>query len=696
MYVSSVGKEDGALVLKLRRSPLTCPLESDGSGLRSMWQLYGRDYVPTPLGSGDSFDQDLTSRLDRPKNTARWVITIRRNPSMNATYLPSASAGNRLFAVETFIGDTAGNRYPRIAGWSGSAPALLGNPRWSDVTPINPINPDSWDPTARWQPENVPANRWPGVTPAYIVAPTNISNTYVYWTQDVEDVPFTERYQFIGDPRHCPYADLKPGGAHFPNGYNWYFDDLSNGSGNFQAAWGLNTGRLRDAWMGRLEIDVPRFFQTLRTALTKAEVLYTTLTGFSYFYLGIGNEIGYDSSNGFPSSIPVSGEPYGTSQNIHVDSISGGGDSAYRNVKLIREAGTSNYWWGAHWLGELCPDDAYAAYWWTTGNLPAGSTSGRYFRDRRQDVTRNMPRGTTFVAGRRCTAAEGCTSFFNIGTGSQTFHHQFRDNRLGTLTTTGQEIGQNYNFSLPTRTKISRPFHIATSGDGGVGPEFGFTTDYPRFTASVVKEYYGHDVRPSIGSAMLQLQPPTADRSAYIVVNGIDRTTESGSAFISKYSVLTLIHSLLEAGDGGLARPVVRLPRGVIRFPTASEELSDPTSIPIRWETLWTRWDGRPYSVSSSSNPGETETQLRYVLMYSKDNGLSWLHVLDDSTAHPGRLPAPAYLLPDQGTGPELYNWPTPAASFPEGSYLVRVEVYRSTESLHYAHHTEKIYIDRN
>ncbi|MBN2490258.1 MAG: hypothetical protein JXQ29_05360 [Planctomycetes bacterium] len=697
MYVSSVAREGDALVLKLRRSPLTCPVESNGSGLAAQWQLYGREYVPTPLGAGASFSQDLTATTNAPKNTARWVITVRRDPAGGvASYLPPPDGGNRLITAVTHLGDTPGQRFPKLAGWSALAPALLGNARWTDVPPIDPTQPENWEAGALWQPEDEPGRRWPAVTPSYIVSPTNQSRTFAYWTASAEDVPFTERYQFLGDPRHCPYADLKEGGAHFPNGFNWFFDNLSSSAGNFSSVWGFTSGRLRDGWLGRLEIDVPRFLQTVRTALTRAEALYTTLTGFSYYYLGIGNEIGYDASNGFPSSIPVHGRPYGTSGTVRVDSISGGGDAAYRNVKLIREAGTTSYWWGAHWLGELYPDAAYATHWRTTGNLPAGTAAGQFFRDRRQDITRWLPQGTTFVAGSRVTSAEGCTSFFNVGTASATFHHRHADTTQGTLTTVGQELAGNYNFSLPTRTKISRPFHIATDRDGGVGPEFTYTADYPRFNAALVRTYYNHDLRTVVGSALVELRPPDRDRSAYVVVNGIDRTTESGSAFVSKYSMLTLIHSLLEAGSASLARPIVRLPRAIIRNPTAVTELVDPETIPIHWETLWSRWDGRPYSATSTPNSGETETRLRYALLYSRDNGATWLHVLDDSPAVPGQLPPPGLVVPDRGTGPEQLEWSTPGARFPEGSYLLRVEVYRSTENLHYAYHIEKIYIDRS
>ena len=40
-------------------------------------------------------------------------------------------------------------------------------------------------------------------------------------------------------------------------------------------------------------------------------------------------------------------------------------------------------------------------------------------------------------------------------------------------------------------------------------------------------------------------------------------------------------------------------------------------------------------------------------------------------------------------------TWSTPAAGFPEGSYLVRIDAYRSSESLHYSQHMEKIYVNR-
>ncbi len=49
----------------------------------------------------------------------------------------------------------------------------------------------------------------------------------------------------------------------------------------------------------------------------------------------------------------------------------------------------------------------------------------------------------------------------------------------------------------------------------------------------------------------------------------------------------------------------------------------------------------------------------------------------------------------DAATGDETFAWPTPSATYPEGTYVMRVEMYRRTERLHYAYHQEKIYVNR-
>ena len=43
----------------------------------------------------------------------------------------------------------------------------------------------------------------------------------------------------------------------------------------------------------------------------------------------------------------------------------------------------------------------------------------------------------------------------------------------------------------------------------------------------------------------------------------------------------------------------------------------------------------------------------------------------------------------------EAFTWTVPAISFPEGSYLIRVEAYRTGARLHYSYHEEKVFLNR-
>ena len=61
----------------------------------------------------------------------------------------------------------------------------------------------------------------------------------------------------------------------------------------------------------------------------------------------------------------------------------------------------------------------------------------------------------------------------------------------------------------------------------------------------------------------------------------------------------------------------------------------------------------------------------------------------------PGGAPDPARTLADAGAGNEAYTLATPGTKFPEGSYVLRVEGYRKNETQHYAHHQEKIFVNR-
>ena len=661
-------------------TPLETPyVSSSQRGLPTDGRLYDLDYVPCPTPSSptdaDPFALDLYAAGNVQKNTARWIVEI-----------PKASAKKR---YESKPGHNDGDALDRIL----TMETRIGD----DLTT---------------------GAKWPAWN-----HPQNLSVAYSYFYLDKNMVPFSERYQFMGDPRHCPYADLSQNGTNFPNGYNWYFDNFNNGNTPLSPWHAFDPLRLKDAWKGERggSHDVPRLLSYLRTALAKTEAVYTTLTGFSYYYMSVGGDVGYDSANGFPDSIPMDGKPFGISGNVYEHTITTGNGASTNAIKGSLKYVRSNdgngsgirgggYWWSKPWLGELFQDAAYATQWKVNGNLTAntGSNTLEYRLIRRGDITGSQqPRGTTMKKVYARLKEEGCTSVFNIGTSNSTFHHQFKSGQTGTLTEDGPQLANNYNFPIPTTTAISRPFGLATNGSGGVGDEFSYTTEYPRFSAQMVRKFFNHQAGQT-GSGIVRLQEPGANpRGAYIIVNGLDRTTESGSAFIARFSMLSLIHTFFAAGKNDPNR-IRQLPRVEIKHPRLETELQDPSVIPVTWASEWRRWDGMKYTESYADDHAEDETALFHVPMYSDDGGKSWHHMMDDSVANPGTMPLVSgtndpdltKVLQDanQGVGTagnEVYNWITPKMKFPQGSYLIRVDTYRGGEVLHYSQHVEKIYVNR-
>ena len=596
-----------------------------------------------------------------PKNTARWVITIAKSAVDR-----ELGVGDSLITINTRIGadQTTGTMWPT-------------------------------------------SNH-----------PTNLSSTYVWRTDNSDSVPFSERYQFQGDPRHCPYADVLS-----YHGYNWYFDNLRDASKNALSEWpGIDSARVNggadniDGWHGAsgtggdmLEIDVPRFFLFLRTALTGTNAVYTSITGFSYYYMGLGNEIGYDSSNGFTNSIPVSAKPYtGGAGSRNEDSIT---TAQTGGVKYIREAVTS-YWWGKNWLGENYPDSAYSAQWAVNGNLNSGAVASTFRRIRRQDLRINgttdakpgtLPAGTTFyntgsanLACVRRTESYGCTSLFNIGTTTSTFRHRFPTSSTGTIAADGSAMAAAYNFPLDSSLPISRPFDTDYNW-GAVPNEFNLA-DYSgiRCTAAVISRFYNHNDGVSWeGSSLLQLQNPSGS-NAFIVVNGLAQTASSGSAFIGRYAVVSLVHSFLSCGLPATPSRIVQLPRIEIKEPNVTTELNNPSAITITLLSEWKRWDEQKYTTAYADGFAETEGDLRYALLYSRDNGQNWQHIVDDSPATAG-IPNQALWVSDAvSDGNETFFWDvSDTGNFPEGSYIIMVEAHRVNQSLHYSYHRQKIFINR-
>lgn len=790
-----------------------------------------------------------------PKNTARWIITIPANKiTCNAA---SPAPCGRLLTVETRIGDTltTGVMYP----------------------------------------------------PASASVPPNLSRTYVWWGEDnwifgdgttakLPNLPITEQFQFLGDPRHLPYADLKrpalgtgPVAANenrLGMGYNRFFDDFESGrsadanndsiaDGNAAAAEivalnsetytivsgsrvfavsvdeaptisvTLNTGgqtaqqiadtlnantafadvatadvltsvlppalpttsyRLRirsdsrshlasisfdttvashcnavfgfvgawafagssglpwpgwrygafgvnnndtpddDGW-SNMDIDVHRAFQMLRTGLISSSVLWTTMTGYSYYYMGIGNEIGYDSANGFANSIPISTMPYtgagGANWEQTIIDSSGAGCINGCGVKYVREydpdtpASPADRWWSLSWIGELYPDSQYAAEstWKTNGNLRTGTGTTHYVRDARQNM-RLYP-GTDLVRAERRTGPRGSTTLFWGESATSAFHHtgssgtaEILDGNPTGESTDGLDIRTNFSLPVPDTIPNDRPWQIAWDATGDNPQDF-LSAAYPAANRLQLLDRYFQRIGPSSsvpseGSALVALTEPTLGRPAFIVVNGLSPTGITGTTFIAKWSFLTLIQSFLNGGKysdaetytdpdgtGPLTTPVPgvkyhirQLPRVEITEPNIDTELKNPTSVHIAWTEKWTRWDKKRYSNAYTAGCQNTTAgcytpptgyDRKYIVMYSPNNGTA-----DAANGNPtGWFYADGTPAPlggrdlTKGITTLSYDLSTPTTTFPEGNYLLRVEEYRVFYPQHYSFHQYRAYIER-
>ena len=151
--------------------------------------------------------------------------------------------------------------------------------------------------------------------------PLNASTTYAWCTSSASDVPLTERYQFLGDPRHNPYLDLCAQGTTFPHGYNWWFDDMMCRDGitlvDGANVWScLDRYRLADGFGPGVVEDVPRLFQVWREALQAAQAVFVSPAGPLGGTALLGGEIAVSSpdlAGVVTQPIQVDGSWFGTS-----------------------------------------------------------------------------------------------------------------------------------------------------------------------------------------------------------------------------------------------------------------------------------------------------------------------------------------------------------------------------------------------
>ncbi|MEO8034989.1 MAG: hypothetical protein ABI837_11210, partial [Acidobacteriota bacterium] len=495
-----------------------------------------------------------------------------------------------------------------------------------------------------------------------------------------------------------------------------------------------------DAGAHGLENDENRIFEVWRSALMRTNAVYTTMTGFSYYYNGIGGEIGYDAANAFNDSIPVSRRPFdGTDHpvggaNWFEQSILDDNGCACGTKYIAEGPATKNSWWGMPWLGELYPDSQYTASWVPNGNLPTGGGSvatagaGTFRRVLRENAPPNLADsvgspayfvpsywhtdGTTFNRTGRRTSSKGSAAFFWAGTTTATMHHN-PGGATASLRTAGTQIASVYNQPLDNPALSNRPFTASTTSpylvngsNTGDNPEGFLDPVYQGslrsgFVSSggVTSEFY-HNVESDIpASGLLYLRDTSAlQNTAFIVVNGLSQSAATGANFIANWSVLSLMESFFWGGvysDGGTAPSTTRiaqLPQMTITSPNTTTLLSDPDNIPISWSKQWLRWDGRKYTPQYAAGFSESST-MNYYVMYSRDNGVTWKYCNTDNPATPGTRGTAA----DVQTGMALSsNWDvSDRTSFQQNAYLLRVEAYRAGIPLHYSYHQFRAFINR-
>jgi len=396
------------------------------------------------------------------------------------------------------------------------------------------------------------------------------------------------------------------------NGWEYAIGGVEFGVKNSNSITPTAAEQIDDGWVtsnGSFEIDAPRMFQCFRSALMRTSTVYTTMTGYPYYYLGIGNEIGYDSANGWPDNVPVSRRPFeGTDAAQYFEQIItpgkqwgdtvtawGGGSSAATNarsgVKYIQESDGS--WWGMNWTGEMYPDDQYdigalssppvAATtndWKGRGNLPTPTpgltapTAANTYRRIRRDLNplnatalthlvgndannaTHTP-GTTLEASARRSHDQGVATFYWAGSASTV--EVPAASRQGVLAAGGTEIANNYNFPVDNPIDANRGFVINGAAIApndsllnGVQPMYGAqNTLSHQWSLGLFYNAADGATPPNIranewASELIAMRQ--GNNAAFVVQNGLSPSGVAGTDFIARWSFLVLTQGFLDAG----------------------------------------------------------------------------------------------------------------------------------------------------
>lgn len=507
--------------------------------------------------------------------------------------------------------------------------------------------------------------------------PSNLSRTYV-WVDQVP--PFTERFQFIGDPRHLPYSDVK-----YDHGYNRYFRQLDPGFGYtgfmFSNGWINWTGATS---MPGLEVsvalDVPRFMQILRGALLNSHSMFINVSATA-FAMVFGGEVLTDGVTPHILS-PWTGVPANATGTV--DEIS---ETAALNFERL-VASVGGGWTSLPWLGELAPDSEYQV-WKANGNLASADHSNAALTKFARRQMTSLPGGFPYQPGKYLNIRGGASLVNGSPSGSSgVFAHQRRTPAsppTGTLTAAGALLSNSLGLGLPQTISVDEPYQI---NDVTAGAEPVEWTDpiyqAQRTVTAELDEIYDSSVNAAKATAGI-VQFVSGGNAGYLTPVGAWNSNVNMSVDAGKISAAMALRTYFDAGDPSVTvGRVPQLPYLIITSPAlGAPPFRGVNSLSVDWTSTWMRWDSNPYTENYPIGHTEPGTHI-YNAKFSSDAGNTWTFVNTTQSALPGVLDR-ARLV----TAP--FNWNI--SGFAPGTYILRLEAYRDAIGMHYAYQQQAIIV---
>ncbi|MFN3428825.1 MAG: hypothetical protein ACK46X_02605 [Candidatus Sericytochromatia bacterium] len=482
-----------------------------------------------------------------------------------------------------------------------------------------------------------------------------------------EDPPFSERYQFTGDPRSYPYED---------SNYNRYFGDFTSQAyqtTNAGQAWNALPGTA-NGWHGLGE-DLPRYLELWRRGFLGANAIYLNPAGFSFYYVGLGGDISTETK---------AAKPY-----------TGGGGTTATNEFTGTTHGVAHSsadgWYAKPWLGELYPDDEWNN-WRMFGNLP----SSTYRRKPYASMPRYMATGNNPDRNQN-VQAYGSVSFYNGGSSGgdgDWFTHIFAAaGATNALTTNGQQVANSFKLYLNDEFPSIRPF---TLQEGAIyRPLDWLSADSRDWRTKLEWGLVSGDVGyyKQNGDANSQSVAPIVVRrdgkASYAVMSAAAPSGDSGTTTLARLSLAAGLQGFFDmaapkfkSGDDRGHNAVKLLPRVNITEPVEDTQLIGNKDW-IKWDLNWKRWNLENYS-NQFTDYGSfgTKPNLVYNIKYSTNGGTSWRGMKTGDAMRAG-----VYDDSEKITGTQ-YEWRYNGWANKE--YLVRLECYRDHDgyrSAHYAFH---------